>query len=137
MVTKWGLSEKLGPLLYEAEDTDPFNGMPGQSAKGFSDITVQTIDSEVKEIIDFCYSQANKILQDNRDILDAMAGALMKYETIDSGQLDQLLAREQVTPPEDWDEGDGQGMDSSQQTDAENSPITVNKLSECDASDVP
>jgi cell division protease FtsH len=122
MVTKWGLSEKLGPLLYEAEDNDPFNGMPGQGAKGFSDETTQAIDSEVKEIIDSCYTQANQILHDNRDILDAMADALMKYETIDSDQLDQLLARQEVSPPEDWDESDGgnaSGRDDGRDADDE------------------
>jgi len=113
MVTKWGLSEKLGPLLYEAEDSDPFNGMPGQSSKGFSDETIQAIDVEVKEIIEACYAQASQILTDNRDILDAMADALMKFETIDSGQLDQLLAREEVTPPEGWDDTDGGPLDGT------------------------
>ncbi|MDC9719482.1 MAG: ATP-dependent zinc metalloprotease FtsH [Gammaproteobacteria bacterium] len=106
MVTKWGLSEKLGPLLYESEDSDPFNGAPGQGAKGFSDETTAAIDSEVKDIINSCYQRANTILHDNRDILEAMSDALMRYETIDSSQLDQLLAREEVSAPEGWDDQD-------------------------------
>ncbi len=138
MVTKWGLSEKLGPLLYEAEDSDPFNGMPGQGAKGFSDETTQTIDSEVKEIIDSCYAQANQILHDNRDILDAMADALMKYETIDAGQLDQLLARQEVSPPEDWDESDGgnaSGRDDN--LDADDEPVVTQSEQDLGDPDVP
>lgn len=137
MVTKWGLSEKLGPLLYEAEDSDPFSGMPGQGAKGFSDDTTQAIDQEVKEIIDNCYAQANQILHDNRDILDAMAEALMKFETIDSGQLDQLLAREEVSPPEDWDENDtGNTSNGNGNQDADEEVVTQSEQDLGD-SDVP
>jgi cell division protease FtsH len=137
MVTKWGLSEKLGPLLYEAEDSDPFSGMPGQGAKGFSDDTTQAIDQEVKEIIDNCYAQANQILHDNRDILDAMAEALMKFETIDSGQLDQLLAREEVSPPEDWDENDtGNTSSGNGNQDADEEVVTQSEQDLGD-SDVP
>ena len=137
MVTKWGLSEKLGPLLYEAEDSDPFSGMPGQGAKGFSDDTTQAIDQEVKEIIDNCYAQANQILHDNRDILDAMAEALMKYETIDSGQLDQLLAREEVSPPEDWDENDSGNTSSGNDSQDADEEVVTQSEQDLGDSDVP
>jgi cell division protease FtsH len=137
MVTKWGLSEKLGPLLYEAEDSDPFSGMPGQGAKGFSDDTTQAIDQEVKEIIDNCYAQANQILHDNRDILDAMAEALMKYETIDSGQLDQLLAREEVSPPEDWDENDSGNTNSGNDSQDADEEVVTQSEQDLGDSDVP
>ena len=137
MVTKWGLSEKLGPLLYEAEDSDPFSGMPGQGAKGFSDDTTQAIDQEVKEIIDNCYAQANQILHDNRDILDAMAEALMKYETIDSGQLDQLLAREEVSPPEDWDENDSGNTNSGNDSQDADDEVVTQSEQDLGDSDVP
>jgi cell division protease FtsH len=113
MVTKWGLSEKLGPLLYEAEDSDPFSGAQGQGAKGFSDETKAIIDGEIKDIIDSCYERAYTILQDNRDILEAMTQALMKYETIDSSQLDQLLAREEVSAPAGWDDADNKDNGSN------------------------
>ena len=137
MVTKWGLSEKLGPLLYEAEDSDPFSGMPGQGAKGFSDDTTQAIDQEVKEIIDNCYAQANQILHDNRDILDAMAEALMKYETIDLGQLDQLLAREEVSPPEDWDENDSGNTNSGNDSQDADEEVVTQSEQDLGDSDVP
>ncbi|MBA4500768.1 ATP-dependent zinc metalloprotease FtsH [Marinobacterium marinum] len=102
MVTKWGLSEELGPLLYGEEDDDPFGRGMGQGSKPMSEETQKRIDAEVKRIIDGCYQKASQILHDNRDILDAMAEALMKYETIGSDQLDQLMARTEVSPPDGW-----------------------------------
>ncbi len=107
MVTKWGLSDSLGPLLYDNEDSDPFTQVPGNPRRGLADATSKSIDTEVREIIDNCYKRAKQILEDNRDILEVMTEALMKYETIDSDQLDQLLDRKSVTPPEGWVE-DGQ-----------------------------
>lgn len=74
----------------------------GQGAKPMSEETQRRIDAEVKTIIDECYARAKKTLEDNRDILDAMAQALMKYETIGAVQLDQLMARQEVTPPDGW-----------------------------------
>ncbi|WP_027852967.1 ATP-dependent zinc metalloprotease FtsH [Marinobacterium litorale] len=102
MVTKWGLSDELGPLLYGDEDDDPFGRGMGQSAKAMSDETQKKIDAEVRRIIDGCYDKAKQMLEDNRDILDAMAEALMKYETIGSEQLDQLMERQEVSPPDGW-----------------------------------
>jgi len=142
MVTKWGLSEKLGPLLYESEDSDPFSGAQGQGAKGFSDETTAAIDGEVRDIIENCYERASTILHDNRDILDAMANALMKYETIDSGQLDELLARKEVTAPEGWDDqdrnGSGSGTNGNASVSAAEDQATIAE-SDLDAgnSDVP
>ncbi len=104
MVTKWGLSDDLGPLLYGEEDDDPFGRGMGQGSKPMSEETQKRIDTEVKRIIDECYQKASQILHDNRDILDAMAEALMKYETIGSDQLDQLMNRTEVSPPDGWEE---------------------------------
>ncbi len=104
MVTKWGLSDELGPLLYGDEDDDPFGRGMGQGSKPMSEETQKRIDAEVRSIIDECYKKASQILHDNRDILDAMAEALMKYETIGSEQLDQLMARTEVSPPDGWEE---------------------------------
>jgi cell division protease FtsH len=102
MVTKWGLSDELGPLLYDDEDSDPFSRGYGQPAKPLSESTQNRIDAEVRKIIDDCYSHAHKLLVDNRDILEAMTQALMKYETIDSSQIDELMARKPVTSPDGW-----------------------------------
>ena len=142
MVTKWGLSEKLGPLLYESEDADPFSGAQGQGAKGFSDETTAIIDSEIKDIIEDCYGRASTILHDNRDILDAMANALMKYETIDSSQLDQLLAREEVSAPEGWADRErnasGSNTDGGASASASEDKETVAETDlDADNSDVP
>lgn len=106
MVTKWGLSESLGPLLYDDEDSDPFTQMQGNSSRGFSDATSKAIDAEVRDIVDECYKRAKTILEENRDILEAMTEALIKYETIDSDQLEQLLNRKPVSPPKDWVDDD-------------------------------
>ncbi|WP_104004881.1 ATP-dependent zinc metalloprotease FtsH [Marinobacterium lutimaris] len=102
MVTKWGLTDELGPLLYGDEDDDPFGRGMGQAAKAMSEETQKAIDAKVRDIIDSCYKKAQQILEENRDILDAMAAALMKYETIGSEQLDELMARKPVSPPEGW-----------------------------------
>ena len=102
LVTKWGLSEELGPLLYDDEDGDPFSRGYGQQAKPISEQTQRQIDDVVRHTIDDCYKQAAQLLEDNRDILESMCQALMKYETIDSSQIDQLMAREPVSDPDGW-----------------------------------
>ncbi len=102
MVTKWGLSEKLGPLLYADEDDDPFGRGMGGGAKAKAEDTQRLIDEEVRQIIDDCYRKAYQLLEENRDILESMTQALMKYETIGSKQLDELMERREVSPPEGW-----------------------------------
>ena len=106
MVTKWGLSEKLGPLMYAEEEGEVFlgRGGGGQHAS-FSGETAKLIDSEVRSIIDQCYGTAKQILTDNRDKLDAMADALMKYETIDADQIDDIMAGRAPREPRDWSGG--------------------------------
>ncbi|WP_260960262.1 ATP-dependent zinc metalloprotease FtsH [Pseudomonas citri] len=108
MVTKWGLSEKLGPLMYAEEDTEVFLGRGGGGQHAtFSGETAKLIDSEVRSIIDQCYGTAKQILTDNRDKLDAMADALMKYETIDAEQIDDIMAGRPPREPRDWSGGTG------------------------------
>jgi cell division protease FtsH len=106
MVTRWGLSEKMGPLLY-GDDEAQYPG--AATTKQYSDDTSKAIDDEVRRIIDSCYTRAKKILQDNIDILHAMKDALMEYETIDADQVDDLMARRKVRPPRDWHSNDGGG----------------------------
>jgi len=101
MVTKWGMSGKLGTLYYSEDDGDPFMGR--QAAGGhFSDETKEIIDVEIKDVIDRNYQRCHQILVDNMDILHAMAEALRKYETIDAGQIDDLMERRPVREPADW-----------------------------------
>lgn len=111
MVAKWGLSDELGPLLYDEEDADPFNRGYGQGAKPLAEETQRRIDTETRKIIDDCYQKAEQILDQNRDILETMCQALMKYETIDSKQIDQLMNREEVSAPDGWVEEDKNGSD--------------------------
>lgn len=105
MVTKWGLSEKLGPLHY-GEESSNNEGM-GSTMLNYSAATFGEIDKEVREVIDSCYDKAEKILKENMDILHEMKNALMEYETIDSEQVDDLMARRKVRPPAGWSDGSG------------------------------
>jgi len=102
MVTKWGLSDKLGPLHYGEDE----GAMPGTGQANYSGETSKMIDQEVRQIVDRCYQRAEKLLQENRDILESMKDALMEYETIDAEQVDDLMARRKVRPPRDWHDGD-------------------------------
>jgi cell division protease FtsH len=104
MVTQWGLSEKLGPLLYAEEEGEVFLGRSVSQHKNISDETARLIDKEVRLFIDRNYDRAKKILEDNMDILHSMKDALMKYETIDAKQIDDLMERKDVRPPAGWTE---------------------------------
>ena len=102
MVTKWGLSEKLGPLMYEEEENSFTGyGMPGKGAH-MSDDTAHAIDEEIRAVIDRNYERAKQILENNLDKLHKMAEALMKYETIDREQIDAIMAGREPGPPRDW-----------------------------------
>ena len=113
MVTKWGLSEKLGPLQYEDEESEVFLGKSaGSSRANVSGETAKIIDDEIKQIIDQCYSKARTILIDHREQLDAMAAALLEYETIDKSQIDDIMAGRPPKPPSDWnDDAPSKGPD--------------------------
>ncbi|MDC9768640.1 ATP-dependent zinc metalloprotease FtsH [Proteus mirabilis] len=107
MVTQWGFSEKLGPLLYADEDGEVFLGRSVAKAQHMSDETARTIDEEIKAIIDRNYTRARQILMDNLDILHSMKDALMTYETIDAPQIDDLMNRREVRPPAGWEGSNG------------------------------
>ncbi|WGI25765.1 ATP-dependent zinc metalloprotease FtsH [Halomonas alkaliantarctica] len=110
MVAKWGLSDEMGPIMYDEDESHQFLGGPGQGGgKMKSGDTTTRLDKEVRKIIDDCYEQARQILTDNRDKLDAMAEALMKYETIDAAQLKDIMEGRDPRPPEGWDDGDSSG----------------------------
>src|SRR5690554_58764 len=110
MVTKWGLSEKLGPLLYAEDDGEVFLGRSaGGSQKQHSGETARLIDEEVRRIIDHCYATAEKILEENRDKLELMKDALMEYETIDVEQINDIMEGRKPRPPADWSDRDSSG----------------------------
>jgi len=104
MVTKWGLSQRLGPLAYSEEEGEVFLGRSVTQHKSVAEDTARVIDEEIRSVIDKNYERAESILKENIDILHAMSDALMKYETIDKYQIDDLMARKQVRAPEGWDD---------------------------------
>ena len=102
MVTKWGLSDRLGPLVYNEEDGEVFLGHSIGKRKEVSDDTAHIIDEEIRAIIDGNYKRAEKILQDNLDKLHLMAEALLKYETIDTDQIRDIMAGKEPREPQGW-----------------------------------
>jgi cell division protease FtsH len=104
MVTKWGLSQRLGPLAYSEEENEIFLGRSVTQHKSVAEGTSHTIDEEIRSIIDRNYERAERILKDNEDILHAMAAALVKYETIDKYQIEDLMNRRPVRVPQGWDD---------------------------------
>jgi cell division protease FtsH len=102
MVTKWGLSEKLGPLTYSEEEGEVFLGHSVTQHKNVSDETAHIIDEEIRAFIDRNYSRARQLLEDNVDKLHMMADALIKYETIDLNQINDIMSGKDPRPPQDW-----------------------------------
>ena len=122
MVTKWGLSSELGPLLYTEDEGEVFLGRSAASQnKSFSSETASKIDLEVRRIIDDCYAKAVTLLNENRDKLELMKDALMEYETIDAGQIDDIMAGNKPRPPADWSDGDDSGHSPSEKASEERS----------------
>jgi len=122
MVTKWGLTEKLGPLTYSEDEDEIFLGRSVTQHKHMSDDTARLIDEEVRRIVEAAHKRALALVESNLDLLHLMADALMRYETIDAGQIDQIMEGHEPDPPEDWTEGDGDassGTDGESDTDGE------------------
>ena len=113
MVTKWGLSEKLGPLAYSEEEGEVFLGRSMNKQKTVSDETTHIIDEEIRSFIDRNYDRAKNILVDNLDKLHVMAETLLKYETIDVHQIDDIMSGKTPRAPSDWEENDSSGGDTS------------------------
>ena len=131
MVTKWGLSEKLGPLAYSEEEGEVFLGRSTSNQNPMSPTTVESIDGEIRAVIDRNYDRARQLLVDNIDIMHSMAAALIKYETIDIAQLEKLMDRKDPGPPADWDDSG----DSGNGTPAESNEATDESLSKQHGSD--
>jgi cell division protease FtsH len=106
MVTKWGLSDRLGPLTYSEDDGEIFLGRSVTRHKQVSDVTAHAIDEEIRTLIDNCYSSAREILESNTEKLHTMAEALMKYETITEEQIRDIMEGREPRPPEDWDDSE-------------------------------
>ncbi len=115
MVTKWGLSEKLGPLMYAEEEGEVFLGRSVTQHKNVSDETAHIIDEEIRHFIDRNYERSERLLKENLDKLHTMAQALIKFETIDANQIDDIMNGREPKPPADWtedDQGPGAGADT-------------------------
>lgn len=129
MVTRWGLSTRLGPLAYGDDEAAGYmgGGYGGRSgSQAMSDDTAHAIDEEVRSIVNRNYDQARSILQASMDKLHVMADALMKYETIDREQIDAIMAGHEPPPPKGWDEKRDDDSDSSSgKTAATDSKPTV------------
>ncbi|HIF9341411.1 TPA: ATP-dependent zinc metalloprotease FtsH [Photobacterium damselae] len=144
MVTQWGFSDKLGPLLYAEDEGEVFLGRSVTKSKHMSDDTAKLIDDEVRKLIDRNYARARQILVDNMDIMHAMKDALMKYETIDADQINDLMERKtEIRAPKGWaDEGDTMKQESvsEETTVAPEAPVNnddVNDASESDTDTKP
>ena len=106
MVTKWGLSEKMGPMTYSDDEGEVFLGRSVTQTKTMSDDTAKEIDSEIRLLINKSYKTATKIITENIDKLHIMSDTLMQYETIDRDQIDDIMMGVKPRPPKDWDNND-------------------------------
>jgi cell division protease FtsH len=99
MVTQWGMSDELGPMVYGENEGEVFLGRSITTHKNVSESTMQKVDAEIKRIIDTQYHLARKLLEDNRDKVEAMTKALLEFETLDSDQLGDIMAGKPPRPP--------------------------------------
>jgi cell division protease FtsH len=106
MATKWGLTEKLGPLTYSEDEDEVFLGRSVTQHKHVSDDTARLIDVEVRVIIDAAHSKAKSLLEASSEQLHLMADALMRYETIDGAQIDQIMEGREPDPPDGWQDSE-------------------------------
>lgn len=127
MVTQWGFSDKLGPLLYAEEECEVFLGRSVAKVKHMSDETARIIDQEVKLLIERNYLRTRILLGENMDILHAMKDALMKYETIDAPQIDDLMCRKTVRSPAGWDDAVSSNNKDNDSDNRPSMPTTVNE----------
>ncbi len=133
MVTQWGFSEKLGPLLYAEDEGEVFLGRSVTQTKHVSDDTARLIDQEVRSIIDRNYDRAKKILEENMDIMHAMKDALMKYETIDAGQIDDLMNRsETIRAPQGWTDSEAKPAEPAPKAEVKSSEPKAEQTTSAD-----
>ena len=130
MVTKWGLSDRLGPMTYSEEEGEVFLGHSVTQHKNVSDETSHVIDEEIRAFVDRNYQRAHQILTDKMDRLHMMADALIKYETIDKDQIADIMDGNAPRPPKDWDEqphGGGSSSTSATKADDDKNEGTLGK----------
>lgn len=126
MVTRWGFSDKLGPLVYGEENGQSFMGFPGSQGSKVSSKVAHHIDQEIRAVIDRNYQRAETILQENINILHKMADALMKWETINKEQIDDLMAGKDPKPPQEDDNESANKPTYTKQEKVESNPVKTN-----------
>jgi cell division protease FtsH len=99
MVTQWGMSDLLGPMVYGEEEGEIFLGRSVTTHKNMSEASLQTVDAEIRRIIDEQYALARRLLEENRDKVEAMTAALLEWETIDADQINDIMEGKQPRPP--------------------------------------
>ena len=104
MVTKWGLSDNMGPMSYGEDEGEVFLGRSVTQHKAMSDLTAKQIDEDVRAVINRNYERAKRLLEENMDKLHAMSQLLIKYETIDSDQIDAIMEGREPGEPKDWND---------------------------------
>ena len=102
MVMRYGMSDELGPMVYAENEGEVFLGRSITKQVNMSEATMVKVDKEVRRIIDEQYATARRLIEDNQDKMHAMAKALLDWETIDSEQIDDIMAGKPPRPPKDW-----------------------------------
>ena len=102
MVTRYGMTDELGPMVYAENEGEVFLGRSVTKQVNVSERTMQKVDSEIRRIIDEQYAIARKLIEDNQDKMHAMASALLEWETIDAEQIDDIMSGKAPRPPKDW-----------------------------------
>lgn len=117
IVTRYGMTDSLGPMVYAENDDEVFIGRSIGKATALSEDTMQKVDHEIRRIIDEQYTIARKLIEENRDKMEAMAQALLEWETIDAEQIDDIMAGRPPRPPKDLSDGSGGRTDRTPPAD--------------------
>lgn len=122
MVTKWGLSDNMGPMSYGEDEGEVFLGRSVTQHKAMSDLTAKQIDEDVRAVINRNYERAKTLLDENMDKLHKMAQLLVKYETIDSDQIDAIMEGREPGEPKDWNDRSNTPPSATAESDDEQAP---------------
>ena len=129
MVTKWGFSKEVGPVLYESEQQGYLGA--GATSSDFTENSRAQVDEEVKRILADCYNEAERVLNENKDILEAMKDALMEYETLLPDQIKDLMERKPVQPPKNW--GKTAAAKEIEKESGDDNVVDINKAKQSDS----
>ena len=125
MVMRFGMSDVMGPMVYSENEGEVFLGRSVTKTTNISEETMRKVDAEVRRIIDEQYAIARKLIEDNRDKMHAMAGALLEWETIDGEQIDDIMAGKPPRPPKDWTPSASKPSGANPPVSTDGAPATV------------